>query len=654
MKLRTLVLPALAVGIGAALLLPSESVGYSTIGGSLSQSQRDFRIFDNFGDSQANNNTTPDANWPGYTGAELAIWKGCVEWASVAHGPTGAGDPTQTAVGGSDANFDPSFQGNATQVGNMNENIHSEISGNGGSTLAFTESPISDGWRIRYYEEPWTYQDGPSSPGGGVDLQGVAAHEYGHALGLGHSAFGGTTMFPTITGTGVGQRSIEQDDRDGIQFIYGVVDTQVKPKITGTNLVGSTLTINGTNFNSTNNEVWFTQAIAGGNGTPIKVTGLSSGGTQLVLNVPGTAGPGDILVKKGGNSGHSGLSNPWPFDPGQIPTPDATEVNIDLGTTMGVPGTGQGGAPNNVGAWNGIDVPVAGNDPLFDPEQAQTLGTISHSGSAGEFVFDEAQSTGFWEKMFDDGHDIGCSPGVSMVTYTLDGFAAGTYDVYVYSLAIEDPLNSLTNITVVNGLKGTQACGGIPFQESFLDGGNFVFDQVTIGVGEDITIVAATLAGCGRVNGIQVLPGTPCGQPVNYCTAGTSASGCQAVLSASGTPSATAPSGFVIQATGVEGVKDGLFFYSTNGQQAANWGNGTSFQCVVPPVMRAGLISGGGTVGLCNGFFSQDFNALWQSNPLKNPGPGAAVATQLWYRDPANTSNQSTSLSDGLSYIVCP
>ena len=198
MRLSTFVLPALAVGLGSALLLPTESVGYGTIGGSLSQSQRDLRVFNNFADTQANNNTTPDANWPGYDGAEMAIWKAAAEWASVAHGGNGTGDPTQTAVGGSDANFDPTWQGNATAVGNSNENIHSEISGNGGSTLAFTETPISDGWRIRYYEDPWTYHDGPGNVPNGIDLQGVACHEFGHALGLDHSAVFNATMFPSI------------------------------------------------------------------------------------------------------------------------------------------------------------------------------------------------------------------------------------------------------------------------------------------------------------------------------------------------------------------------------------------------------------------------------------------------------------------------
>ena len=147
------------------------------------------------------------------------------------------------------------------------------------------------------------------------------------------------------------------------------------------------------------------------------------------------------------------------------------------------------------------------------------------------------------------------------------------------------------------------------------------------------------------------------GGAVSYCTAGTSASGCQALLSASGSASATAASGFDLAAAGVEGSKDGLFFFGTNGRQANPWGSGTSFQCVVPPVTRAGLLTGSGTNGACDGAFTQDLNALWCPaclKPTKNPGAGATVQAQLWYRDPANTSNQTTSLSDALEFTVQP
>ena len=145
-----------------------------------------------------------------------------------------------------------------------------------------------------------------------------------------------------------------------------------------------------------------------------------------------------------------------------------------------------------------------------------------------------------------------------------------------------------------------------------------------------------------------------CPLVTTYCTAGTSASGCQATLSASGVPSATASSGFSLTATAVEGSKDGLFFFGSSGRQANSWGNGTSFQCVVPPVARAGLLFGSGTIGACDGTFSQDLNARWATNPAQNPGAGAVVQAQLWYRDPFNTSNQTTSLSDALEFTVAP
>jgi len=143
----------------------------------------------------------------------------------------------------------------------------------------------------------------------------------------------------------------------------------------------------------------------------------------------------------------------------------------------------------------------------------------------------------------------------------------------------------------------------------------------------------------------------------SYCTPGTSASGCKATLAAAGTPSATAGSGFQISAADVEGGKDGLFYFGTGGRQANPWGNGTSLQCAVPPVSRAGLLIGTGAPGGCGGAFAQDLNAFWCPTcpkPGKNPGAGAVVQAQLWYRDPQNTSNRTTSLSDALEFTVGP
>ena len=55
-----------------------------------------------------------------------------------------------------------------------------------------------------------------------------------------------------------------------------------------------------------------------------------------------------------------------------------------------------------------------------------------------------------------------------------------------------------------------------------------------------------------------------------------------------------------------------------------------------PAVHRAGLLVGSGTNGACDGSFSQDLNANWCPTCPKshhNPGVGAVVQAQLWYRD---------------------
>jgi len=142
--------------------------------------------------------------------------------------------------------------------------------------------------------------------------------------------------------------------------------------------------------------------------------------------------------------------------------------------------------------------------------------------------------------------------------------------------------------------------------------------------------------------------------PTPYCTAGTSASGCQAVLTGTGTPSASAPTGFFLSAAGVESGKSGMFFFGTSGRQAAPWGTSSSFQCVAPPVRRAGLLWSGGGFGSCEGAMAQDMNAHWLEFPGKNPGAGALVQAQLWYRDPQNTSSETSSLSNAVEFTVAP
>jgi hypothetical protein len=277
------------------------------------------------------------------------VWKAIVEWGSRLHG-SGAGDPQGgNLLGDGGANFDAMWSGAATGQGNTNHNIVSTQTCGAGGPLAFTETPISDGWRIKYCEE-WVWDDGPGTIGGRFDIQGVMVHEYGHALGLGHSAVAGATMAPAVSAGSTAIRSIAADDIAGIQCVYGVASAS-KPVITATvgNSGAGTLTIYGSNFASTGNEVWLTSntATLAGSDPIVRVAGVgsTSGGTVITISVPAGAGPGDVMIN-GPTTGNQTLSNAFPTDlVGTFGTPPVSHPAIATVTPSTIdaliPGTGE-------------------------------------------------------------------------------------------------------------------------------------------------------------------------------------------------------------------------------------------------------------------------------------------------------------------------
>ena len=77
MRALRLIASAAAVFAAAWILAPTSLMGDADHGtpGMLGVDQRDFRLFNNFQDASANNNVTPHPQFPGYVGADMAVWK---------------------------------------------------------------------------------------------------------------------------------------------------------------------------------------------------------------------------------------------------------------------------------------------------------------------------------------------------------------------------------------------------------------------------------------------------------------------------------------------------------------------------------------------------------------------------------------------------
>jgi hypothetical protein len=562
---------AIAMAVVGSISMPTSTAAFTFIGGTLSLSQRDFRVFNNFTDSQANNNTAPHSNFPGHTGAVMAIWKGCAEWASVPRAGNGLGDGvgSNPIIGSGGANFDPDMQGTTGSIGGTNDNVHSEISSGGGSTLAYTETPISNGWRIRYISA-WTWHDGPNNVTSGIDLQGVATHEYGHALGLGHTGSGGATMTPGISGTGVAARSIASDDIAGVQALYGVI-AGGKPKIdslSGSFSIGQTLTISGSGFSTTGNVVWFNKVNS--NGVAVKVTGVSStgGGTQINVTIPTNVEDGEVLVKDSG-SGASALSNAFPIDIGAPAgdPPFLVSVTPNSGPAGGFTMVNLSGS-----GFTGVNsVEFGGVDALsFVVNSGSSIDAVAPAGAVFNsvdvaIVDPEGAST----LPFAYFYNVNPTPSVDTISPSLGPTAGGT----VVSISGSSVVG-VTSVTF-GGVSGVnlQINSATSLTVDSPPGSFGVVDVVVVGTGSDTLVGGFTYIDTGSfVNvGASGLPGI-IGEPV---------------FSGSGDLSPGSGTGFTLSLTNGFPLTTALLWVSVGDELPTPFKGGTLY--TIPIVLEIGL-----------------------------------------------------------------
>jgi PKD repeat protein len=283
--------------------------------------------------------TGGSANWyslgtqPGYTGGGVnEITTAMGSWTNYANAKiryiyagsetTGAGMNTNNGkneVLFNDPFGDISGSWNPATGGVVGLGGFNGISGSGTFSATFTADPAHTSGTKSYTkitEANLTIQDGVSSNAGipSNELAEIVAHEFGHTLGLGHSADSKALMYAYVSGLGP---SLRADDQTAASWLYpNGSSTPTPPPPTGSapaapsNLTaaqsGSTVVLNWTD--NANNETAQQVYAAAGSGSFALVTTLGSGTSTVTLTGFST-GKYSFYITASNTSGTSAASN---------------------------------------------------------------------------------------------------------------------------------------------------------------------------------------------------------------------------------------------------------------------------------------------------------------------------------------------------------
>jgi glucose/arabinose dehydrogenase len=144
--------------------------------------------------------------------------------------------------------------------------------------------------------------------------------------------------------------------------------------------------------------------------------------------------------------------------------------------------------------------------------------------------------------------------------------------------------------------------------------------------------------------------------PFSYCTAKPTSCGTVPSISASGESSATATSGFVVEAGRARKGKLGILLFTDGGRREPPTPFSGGWLCLSGAVRRGPPTAAAGSGNACKSVFALDMNAfaaglLGKVPPAWLSLPGTQVDCQWWGRD---TFAQGDYLSDALEYRVGP
>lgn len=133
------------------------------------------------------------------------------------------------------ARFRFDFAGASAQTTNTNDGVNLVVFRNAsnGSAIATTywwsnSAGIIDA-DIVFWDAGFRFFAGSTGCSSGFYIEDIATHEFGHALGLGHSTSAGATMYPSTSSCNVSNRTLEADDIAGVQALYPPQATPPSP-----------------------------------------------------------------------------------------------------------------------------------------------------------------------------------------------------------------------------------------------------------------------------------------------------------------------------------------------------------------------------------------------------------------------------------------
>jgi hypothetical protein len=122
--------------------------------------------------------------------------------------------------------FQFAYGGGSAQTTTTNDGVNLVVFRNAsnGSAIATTywwsnSSGIIDA-DIVFWDAAFRFFSGASGCSSGFYIEDIAAHEFGHALGLGHSTLSGATMYPSVSSCNTSNRTLHADDVAGVEWLY--------------------------------------------------------------------------------------------------------------------------------------------------------------------------------------------------------------------------------------------------------------------------------------------------------------------------------------------------------------------------------------------------------------------------------------------------